>query len=315
MKRVLTGGALAIVAALLASPAAAQTGFAKGKVVDAQGQPVVDARVTAVYKGELSNTSVRKTNKKGEYIHSGLYGGRYRITAEKEGHEPTIIEYDVVLGNPTEIPPIVLEPRKAPVVRAREAVASASDELKARFKQAADLASQGRYPEAETLFEELAVVLPDLPEIHQNLGLVYARQMNWASAEASYTKALELQPDNATSMSALAAVYESSGRHDKALELLKRAAAADPKNAFTQFNRGVFLVNANQNEEAAVAFEAALAANPGLVEAHFHLATIFLGQNKAPLALEHLDTYLAANPTNEQNVATAKALIAALRKN
>jgi tetratricopeptide (TPR) repeat protein len=314
MKRALIGGGLLLSVALLASPAEAQIGFAKGRVVDAQGQPVADASVTAVYLGEMPKTSTKKTNKKGEYVHAGLFGGRYRITTEKEGYEPTIIEHDVTLGDPTELPDIVLHPKKAPEVAAREAAAKAPEEVKARFAKAVDLTSQGQLAEAEALFKELLVVLPDVAEIHQNLGYIHAQRKEWADAEASYTKALELQPGSATSLSALAAVYESMGQHDKALALTQQAAAADPGNALAQFNRGVFLLNANQNTEAISAFEAALAVNPGLVESHFLLGTLFLGQNNVPKAIEHLEAYVAANPKNEQNVATAKGLIAALKK-
>jgi tetratricopeptide (TPR) repeat protein len=314
MKRALVMAGPLVVAGLLVSPAEAQTGFAKGRVVDAQGQPVAEASVVAVYLGELPKTSTRKTNKKGEYIHSGLYGGRYRITAEKEEYEPTIIEHDVTLGDPTEIPDIVLQPKKPAAVAAQEAAANASDEVKAKFAKAVDLTTQGQLDEAETLFKEIEAILPDVAEIHQNLGFIRAKRQDWAGAAASYKKALELQPDNSSTMSALAAVYESMGEHDKALELTNQAAAADPKNALAQFNRGVFLINANQPAEAMAAFEAALAANPDLAEAHFHLGTILVGQGKIPQALEHLETYLATNPANEANVATAKGLIAALDK-
>jgi len=314
MKRALIGAGLLVAAGLLASPVEAQTGFAKGRVVDAQGQPVAQASVVAVYLGELPKTSERKTNKKGEYIHAGLYAGRYRITAEKEGYEPTTIEYSVTLGDPTEIPDIVLPPKKPPEVAAREAAAKAPEDVKAKFAKAVDLTSQGQLAEAEALFKELLVILPDVAEIHQNLGLIYAKRGDWAGAEASYTKALELQPGNASTLSALATVYESLGQHDKALEMTKQAAAADPKNALAQFNRGVFLINANQPAEAVAAFEATLAADPTMAEAHYQLATLLVGQGKVPQALEHLDAYLAMNPTNEANVATAKGLIAALRK-
>jgi len=314
MKRAPIGGGLLLSAALVASPAEAQIGFAKGRVVDAQGQPVADASVVAVYLGEMPKTSTKKTNKKGEYVHAGLYGGRYRITVDKEGYEPTIIEHDVTLGDPTELPDIVLQPKKAPEVKAREAAGKAPEEVKAKFAKAVDLTSQGQLAGAEALFKELLVILPDVAEVHQNLGYIYAQRKDWPNAEASYTKALEIQPGNAASLSALAAVYESMGQHDKALALTQQAAAADPGNALAQFNRGVFLLNANQNAEAISAFEAALAVNPGLVEAHFLLGTLFLGQNDVPRAIEHLEAYVAANPKNEQNLATAKGLIAALSK-
>lgn len=314
MKRALVGGGLLLAAALLASPAEAQIAFAKGRVVDAQGQPVADASVVAVFLGELPKTSTKKTNKKGEYVHPGLFSGRYRLTAQKEGYEPTEIEVSVVAGDPTELPDIVLQPQKAPEVKAREAAAKAPEEVKAKFAQAVDLTSQGKLDEAEALFKELLVILPDVAEIHQNLGYIHAQRKDWASAEADYTKALELSPGNAASMTALAAVYEGLGQHDKALAMTQKAAAADPGNALAQFNRGVFLLNANQGAEAIPAFEAALAANPKLVESHFHLGTLYLGQNNVPKALEHLEAYVAANPPNEQNVTTAKGLIAALSK-
>jgi tetratricopeptide (TPR) repeat protein len=314
MKRALIGGGLLLGAALLAAPAEAQIAFAKGRVVDAQGQPVADATVTAVYLGEMPKTSTKKTNKKGEYVHPGLFSGRYRVTAEKEGYEPTIIEHDVTAGDPTELPDIVLQPKKAPEVQAREAAAKAPEEVKAKFAKAVDLTSQGQLVEAEALFKELLVILPDVAEIHQNLGYIYAQRKDWAKAEASYAKALELSPGNAASMTALAAVYEELGQHDKAVSMTQQAAAADPGNALAQFNRGVFLLNANQNAEAIAAFEAALALNPGLVESHFLLGTLFLGQNNVPKAIEHLEAYVAANPKNEQNVSTAKGLIAALSK-
>jgi tetratricopeptide (TPR) repeat protein len=184
-------------------------------------------------------------------------------------------------------------------------------EGEAKFAKAVDLTTQGQLAEAEALFKELLVVLPDVAEIHQNLGYIHAQRKEWANAEASYTRALELSPGNATSLSALAAVYESLGQHDKALALTEQAAAADPGNALAQFNRGVFLLNANQNAEAISAFEAALAVNPALVEAHFLLGRSS-GPERRPQASGTWS--VCREPQEQQNLATSKGLIAALKK-
>jgi tetratricopeptide (TPR) repeat protein len=96
--------------------------------------------------------------------------------------------------------------------------------------------------------------------------------------------------------------------------MVQQAAGAAPGNALAQYNQGVYLINANRGPEAIEAFENALVADPNLIEAHFQLGTLFVGQGKVSEALEHLQTYVDAEPDNEQNVATATGLIAALKK-
>jgi len=76
----------------------------------------------------------------------------------------------------------------------------------------------------------------------------------------------------------------------------------------------VLLLNSGDTAGATAAFEAALAADPTMAEAHYHLGTILVGQGKTAEAIEHLEKYLSLNPENQQNVATAKGLIQALKK-
>src|SRR5216683_4634450 len=75
---------LAFGLALVASPAAAQSGQIKGKVVDAQGNIVEGATISNENLDKGSKPLQTKTNKKGEYIQVGLYPGKYRITATKD---------------------------------------------------------------------------------------------------------------------------------------------------------------------------------------------------------------------------------------
>jgi tetratricopeptide (TPR) repeat protein len=294
---------------LLATPTRAQTGWATGRVVDSEGNPVPGATVALKYLGERNWNFQTKTNKKGEYVQSGLPSGRWRLTVSKEGYETTGIESEVP-SEPVEIPDIVMHAAK-PVEEGPKVV---QVDLRAKFTQAVELTRTGHLDEAEAMFKELLEPMADVPALHQNLGYLYAQKKDWAKAEASYLKALELKPGDSGIISGLAEVYEQSGQKEKALALVSKAAEDNPQDAVASYNRGVYLLNAGQAPEAIKAFEAALAADPKLVEAHFHLATLLVGQGKVAEAVQHLETYLASNPTDEQNVATAKGLLQALNK-
>ena len=71
--------------ALWASPALAQTGQVKGKVVDAKNQPVEGAQVVIEMTEGMVRKHEVKTNRRGEFIQIGLTPGQYKITASKDG--------------------------------------------------------------------------------------------------------------------------------------------------------------------------------------------------------------------------------------
>ena len=77
-------GAAVLGVAVLAAPANAQTGQVKGKVVDAQNNPIDGAVVTVAQSDAASNSKYElKTNKKGEFLQIGITPGDYKITATK----------------------------------------------------------------------------------------------------------------------------------------------------------------------------------------------------------------------------------------
>src|SRR5687767_10374300 len=68
----------------VATPASAQTGQVKGKVVDGDAKPIEGVQITVSYK-ETSRKHTTKTNKSGEFIQIGLMPGNYEVSAEKDG--------------------------------------------------------------------------------------------------------------------------------------------------------------------------------------------------------------------------------------
>ena len=87
MKRVFISSFLfAILCAIFALPAAAQTATVKGVCKDPQGNPITDAQVIW-HNNDNGRTFNLKTNKKGEYFSLGIEPGKYTVTLTKDGKE------------------------------------------------------------------------------------------------------------------------------------------------------------------------------------------------------------------------------------
>jgi tetratricopeptide (TPR) repeat protein len=312
MKRLLVTGGLFLALAFAGSTVRAQTGTARGKIMDDKGQPIADAVVTIEYQGGVNRKYETKTNKKGEYTQVGIYPGVYKITVTKEGYQGGILDARINLGEPT-----YLEDMKLLTKSAAQAAAAGADkgraELASAFKSATELTQAGKYDEAITAYNQLVATHPSVPEVQYNLGYIYTQKKDWVNAEAAYKKALELRPSYNEATMGLVRVYQDSGQGDKAVELMNKAGAANEGDAKVQFNLGVFNLNSGKSEEALAAFQKAAAADPANAEPYFYMGTILVGQNKVPDAVASLEKYLSMNPTNAQNVATAQGLLQALK--
>ncbi len=310
MKRALIAAGLLLAAGLLAAPAQAQTGTARGKVFDAQGQPLQDVKVLIEFQGGITRKFETKTNKKGEYMQVGMQPGPYRFTASKEGFQPGVVEFRITLGDPTAIPDFKLNTQ----AQAAQQPGSEAALLRESFQKAVALQSAGQLAEAEAAYKAIIEKNPDIPEVYQNLGTIYGLKKDVPAAEAAFLKGLELRPDSADISTQLAKLYQENGQADKAMAVMEKSAGANPTDAKAQFNRGIFLLNSYKNEEAITAFEAAIKADPGMTEAYFRLGALMVGQGKIPEAISNLEKYLSLNPTDAQNTATAQGLLKAMKK-
>src|SRR5262249_35303730 len=164
MKRALFAGGLAVCLALVSVPAFAQSGSARGKVVDDKGQAIPEAKVVIEFQGGVTRKYETKTNKKGEYIQVGMPPGQYKFTANKEGFQPTFVETRVNLGDATQIPDIQMRAGGA------AAGGGTADVVQAQFKQAIELTQSGKLDEAEAAYKAILAKSPNIPEVYQNLG-------------------------------------------------------------------------------------------------------------------------------------------------
>jgi len=305
--------AAAVLAGLCLVPAAAraQTGTARGKVVDEQGQGLADVKIDIEFRGGVTRKLETKTNKKGEFTQVGLHPGIYKFTASKEGYQGGYLETKINLGDPTYLPDLKIT---KPAPGAGGLGGAAFGELKASVDKAIELTKAGKLDEAEVLYKDAITKSPQYAVLHYNLAIVYMMKNNAAAAEAEYLKAIELQPEQSDAYAGITNLYLATGKADKALEIVNKAAAERPDDAKLQLQLGVIHFNTGKPDEAATAIKKAGSLDPSLAEVHFYLGSIAVGQGKTDECIAELEKYLASSPTNQQNIQTAQGLLSALKK-
>jgi tetratricopeptide (TPR) repeat protein len=323
-----TGAVLALPAAALAQLDAAQV---RGTVFDAQGQPLAGVEVEMTYKGE-SRTKIVKTattDKKGGFVRVGMKGGTWSLVFRKDGYKPAGIDTNLSIGGLSEIQPVTLQvaapdpaaqAAAAATAAAKEAAAaqaansSKAKELGEAYGQALVLLQGGKNAEAEAAFKTLVAELPNLAEAHYNLGYLALQRNAPAEAEAAFRRTIELQPSSAEARIALARLLVTQGKGDEALALLKEKAAENAENGRYQYALGATAFDLGKNADAEPAFEKAAALDPSNAESLFFLGSIALGSNDVPGAIKQLQKFVAVAPESSPNLATAKTLLATLKK-
>jgi len=310
---------------VLASPAFAQMGSLKGRVVDADGKPVPDVEVTLDYIGDMKRQLKVKTDKKGEWIRAGVPaggGGRWTISAVKGDLVGRIQDIEVALGNVQNTPDIVLKPGKLAAVaniskEEAERAAKRSAELEKTFNEAKAAIEAGNFDDAITKLTALTTEVEKCGACYIRLGDAYAKKKDLASAEKAYLKVVEIDPNLPDPYNALATIYNEQKRFDEAakasakgVELSGAAGGGGDANAL--YNAGVIAWNSGKQADALVAFQKAAAANPNMADAHYMTGLALVSAGKMAEAKAPLQQYLKLAPTGS-NAETAKALLASIK--
>lgn len=121
----------------------------------------------------------------------------------------------------------------------------------------------GRYPEAETSARRALKLAPHLAFAQHTLALALQGQGKLDDASALLEHALTQQPNSAETITNLARLREQQGRTQEAFELYHRALDLQPDSAYIQAKRAELLEKAGQVEEAEAILSRGLAREPG----------------------------------------------------
>ncbi len=295
-----------IMAALLASPASAQSkGSAtlSGKIVDDQGQPVADAVVQAVMVGQTEPASTQ-SDKKGEWKLKNLAEGQWRLEVGKPGLETS---KQVVEIRNNKVPPVSITMAKA------APKADPTVEINTAIAAAAQLAQGGKIAEARKIYEDLLVKYPTVYQLEGLIARTYAYENQPAKAMEHVKVALEKAPTDVDLLVLQADLLMETGDKAGAKAILDGIDITQVKDPMPFVNAAIVTINEGKGDEAAAALTKLLAQFPSQNEIYYYRGRAYVVAKKFDEARADLEKFISVAPTAKE-AADAKKVIDQLPK-
>ncbi len=125
-----------------------------------------------------------------------------------------------------------------------------------------------------------------LAEAHVTLAQIKRRyDYDWAAAERTYKRAIELDPNYATAHHWYGYDLMCVERYDEAINEIKRAHELDPLSLVINRNLGQVLYRAGRYDEALEALNKTLEMDPTFSSTHLYLGSIYLQKSRYEDAL------------------------------
>ena len=189
---------------------------------------------------------------------------RLKLGRGRRRYETSVEAYDLYLRDRSLLPPVGQLPpgvrRHNPipfqdVIAKDPAFAPAYAGLAEAYSTLASIA--GAEPDNLVKMREMAEraiqLDPLLEEAHDALGVVYARDGQWSRAEASFRRAIELNPNSElTRVNYVTSLLWPLGRIDEAVQQLRAAERSDPLSPTLHYVYGDVLISAGRFKDASV---------------------------------------------------------------
>ena len=183
-----------------------------------------------------------------------------------------------------------------------------AEKLARRFSDHADvnklygdiLAEAGQHEKAIEAYKKALEVDGENAETLSNLGAAYHARGDLDKAKASLTKACELAPDNIDALNHLGNILSTAGEHEKAIAARLKTVELSNGNPVALNKLGDAYFYMEKFDLAITAFEQAIAGDPGFAEPHNNLAIALVRAGRHEEALKFYDRAISLAPERPQ---------------
>jgi tetratricopeptide (TPR) repeat protein len=169
---------------------------------------------------------------------------------------------------------------------------------KAWLDHAQQLIRQGRPREAEPLLERTVRDYPEFPDAWIALGGIQIGKKDFAGAERSLRRAVELAPISVEAKSQLGVALMYQNRPSEAASQFQFALKLQPTLGEAHFNLGLCQSQLQQREPAMESFRNAIRFKPDLPDAHIALANLLVQSGERDEAIAQLQKALQIAPND-----------------
>jgi len=154
--------------------------------------------------------------------------------------------------------------------------------------------SEVAFPKAKEALARAMAIDPDLAEAHNaKAWIAFQYDWDWKAAEASFKKAIALNPSLAFAHDWYGRMLAAMGRFDEAIAEMGRAYELDPASPWVTSRFGLVYWIAGRNKEAREMFAKAARANPRFARARGGLAFVNVTEGRKEEAMKEIDAAVA----------------------
>ncbi len=153
-----------------------------------------------------------------------------------------------------------------------------SPQAMASWQNALTQLNSGLHAPALAGYRNLVQQFPNVPQLWAELGLAAAEELEFALADQSFQRALELAPSDAVLLAFIGTQYYQLRRLDQAFSCFKRAVVADPSSTGARRDLASWLERSRRLDEAWKYVESCVAQHPK--DAHMLYFQAFLLRRK-----------------------------------
>lgn len=179
---------------------------------------------------------------------------------------------------------------------------------------ASDLLKKNQYAAAVVEWSKALELEPDEAPAHNNLGLALVETGKVEEGMEHYRRALELSPGYPEAHNNLGSALVRGRRLPEAVGQFENALESNPDHARAHVNLGAALAQMGRIDEALPHLQRALELLPDDAEAHTNLGLALAMKGQLDAAIPHLETALAANPASFERQFNLARILAAQGK-
>lgn len=265
-------------------------GRIKGRVLDADGQPIAQATVKLFHVKSEGGFEV-KTDEQGEWSGNWLRTGLWYFDFEKEGYIPKRISLQIheVTKNPDF--DVALKKTKAPLL---------PKELLDQLDKGNRIYAEGRFDEAVAEYKAILEKRPEFYQVNINIGNALMKKEDYAGALTHYQLVLDKDPTNAEALISAGNCHVELKDFPKALDFFNRIDLEDIADPVTLYNIALIFFENGDNAKAVAYWSQSVKVKSDFIDSFYQLGLAHLRLNESAPALDAFKKYLELDAESER---------------